>query len=207
MVWPPRKQGLDHFLFDPSCRRVRRICLHRHSHRRKPNRQAMSKFTESIVRIATAEIGVRESPKNSNCGPRVNEYKAATWLDSKQSWPWCAAFVDWVVQKAMAECGVKETPTFQRPRTAGAWDLIRWSLSQDNTTSTKHRPQASDIAPGDIVVFTFSHVGIAASSADSSGSFATVEGNTDENGSREGGGVYRKTRGIQSVKARIRFKV
>jgi len=167
----------------------------------------MSQFTDTLVQIARAEIGVRESPKNSNRGPRVDIYKAATWLPAELAWPWCAAFVCWAFREAMTQCGVKETTTFKRPRTAGAWDFINWSLAQDSSTTTNRAPKAKDIAAGDIIVFNFSHIGIAASSADAKGNFKTVEGNTDESGSREGGGVYFKTRNISTVKARIRVNL
>jgi len=160
-------------------------------------------IVQKIARIAIAEIGVMESPRNSNRGKRVDEYKASTWLDPKQAWPWCAAFVCWVV----ARTGIKDTATFKRPRTAGAWDFINWSLAQDKTTSTLRNPKAKDIAPGDIVVFKFSHIGIAISPSTDAGMFETVEGNTDDAGSREGGGVYLKNRNISQIKARIRFRI
>ena len=156
----------------------------------------------AIVRIAKKEVGVFEIPKDSNCGPRVNQYKAATWLNPYQSWPWCAAFVDWVVAQAMIETGTHETATFRRPRTAGAWDLLRWSRAQDNSTRTQE--PATDLAPGDVIVFNFSHCGIVISPV-GSGKIQTVEGNTDEAGSREGGGVYLKIRDLSQIKGRIRF--
>ena len=167
----------------------------------------MSNLTNTIVTNAIAEIGVRESPKNSNRGERVDQYKAATNLNPKQAWAWCAAFVCFIVRNAMASCAIKQTATFKRPTTAGAWDFIRWSKEQDSTTSTLMSPKAKDIQAGDIIVFKFSHIGIATSVSDSSGNFHTCEGNTDANGSREGGGVYGKIRNISVVKARIRFTV
>lgn len=165
----------------------------------------MSAFASKLVEIAAAENGVEEV-NGSNCGPRVNEYKAATWLPADQSWPWCAAFVDWVVMKAMAACGVKETDSFKRPRTAGAWDLRNWSLKQDDSTKTKDKPDW-DIEPGDLIGYTFSHCGIAASKVDAGGQFWCWEGNTDGDGSREGGIVLRKRRHYSKVKFRIRFTV
>jgi hypothetical protein len=158
----------------------------------------------AIVQIAVREEGVEEVD-GTNCGPRVNEYKAATNLPPDEPWPWCAAFVDWVVWQAMLATGVRETAGFKRPRTAGAFDLVNWSLKQDGTTETKRFP-GKDIKAGDIVVFTFSHVGIAIGDADDE-SVHTVEGNTDQAGNREGGGVYFKMRGLDRVKARIRFTV
>jgi hypothetical protein len=165
----------------------------------------MKNLTEEIVRIAKAEVGVREVG-NTNCGVRVNEYKAATWLNPKKGWPWCAAFVCWVIREALISSGVKQTKTFKRPRTAGAWDFENWSIEQDSTTWMR-RPHGNDIMAGDIVVFTFSHIGIAVSSPDKMGNVTVAEGNTDDAGSREGGGVYFKTRNLSKIRSRIRFNL
>lgn len=164
----------------------------------------MTDLVREIIRIANGEVGIEEV-NGTNCGPRVNEYKAATWLNPKKGWPWCAAFVCWIVREALKSCGAKETKSFKRPKTAGAYDMENWSLSQDATTWTR-KPHADDILPGDIVVFTFSHIGFAMSPPDSSGNVATIEGNTDANGSREGGGVYRKLRHVSKIRSRIRFR-
>ena len=161
------------------------------------------KLAERLVELAKKEVGVEEIG-GTNCGPRVNEYKAATWLPCEESWAWCAAFIDWLVMTAMEESGKKYT--FKRPRTAGAWDLENWSMKQDGSTWTKLNPQAGDIAPGDIVIFTFPHVGLAIDSP-AKGLVATIEGNTDGNGSRDGGGVWRKFRKISQIRSRIRFTV
>jgi hypothetical protein len=161
------------------------------------------RLAQRLVELAKKEVGVEEIG-GTNCGPRVNEYKAATWLPPDQAWPWCAAFIDWLVMKAMEESG-KEF-TFQRPRTAGAWDLENWSMKQDGSTWTKLNPQASDIAPGDIVIFTFSHVGLAIGTPEK-GMVETIEGNTDGNGSRDGGGVWKKQRKLSLIRSRIRFTV
>ena len=161
------------------------------------------KLAPKIVKIARAENGVREIG-NTNCGPRVNEYKAATWLDPNKAWPWCAAFVDWVIMKAMETDGPY---TFKRPRTAGAWALEDWSLEQDNSTWTKSNP-GYDIKAGDIVIFKFSHVGFAISSAyKETGVVDTIEGNSSSSGSREGQGVVPQTRRLSLIKTRIRFRV
>mgnify|MGYP000561890406 CR=1 FL=1 len=161
-------------------------------------------LAQKLIEVARAEIGVEEVD-GSNKGPRVNEYKAATNLPAKESWPWCAAFVCWCVREAMKAAGIKETAGFQRPVTAGAWDFENWSRAQDDTTQTR-KPHGGDIQPGDIVIFTFSHIGVAIS-APKDGHIETVEGNTDAAGSREGGGVFRKTRKLSQIRSRIRFMV
>ena len=48
------------------------------------------KLAEALVIVARREVGVEEL-NGTNCGPRVNEYKAATWLNPKIGWPRCAA--------------------------------------------------------------------------------------------------------------------
>lgn len=161
------------------------------------------KLAQRIVELALKEVGVKEVG-NTNCGERVNQYKKATWLPYEESWAWCAAFIDWLVMTAMDESGKKYT--FERPRTAGAWDLENWSLKQDNSTQTKRDPKAKDIAAGDIVIFKFSHVGLAIGPV-VNGVFPTIEGNTDNEGSRDGGGVWKKQRKLSLIKTRIRFTV
>lgn len=158
------------------------------------------KLAKLIVEVARKEIGVTEV-NGTNCGARVDQYKAATVLPPHESWPWCAAFVDWVVKQAM-EGG---SYTFHRPTTAGAWDLENWSLAQDDSTSTRRKP-GDDIKAGDILIYTFSHTGFAVENA-KGGMVDTVEGNTDSAGSREGGGVFAKRRSTSVVKTRIRFTV
>ncbi len=165
----------------------------------------MSKFTERLVLTALAEVGVKETG-TSNRGPRVDEYQRATWLDQKDWGAWCAAFVCWVVRGAMTLEKIKETDGFHRPRTAGAWDFERWSLEQDYTTKTA-KPAGRDIKRGDIVIFTFSHIGIATSAPDADGNFHTVEGNSNSQGSRTGGMVCANTRNINLVRSRIRFTI
>jgi hypothetical protein len=161
----------------------------------------MKSMPPKIVKIARAEVGTEEIG-NTNCGPRVNEYKSATWLPPKEAWPWCAAFVDWVIWRAMDTGGPY---TFKRPRTAGAWALEDWSLKQDDSTNTKRDP-GTDIKAGDIIIFKFSHCGFAVGSP-RDGLLSTIEGNTDSSGSREGGGVFSKVRKLTQIKTRIRFTV
>lgn len=160
------------------------------------------KLAPKLVELALAEVGVEEID-GTNCGPRVNQYKAATNLPPAKSWPWCAAFICWLVREAMKACG--GTYTFKRPTTAGAWDFENWSKAQDKSTNTKRDP-GDDIRAGDIVIFTFSHIGLAVKDS-KGGRVETVEGNTDAAGSREGGCVGRQSRKLSSIKARIRFTV
>jgi hypothetical protein len=163
------------------------------------------KLSEAIVRVARPEIGVEEV-NGTNCGDRVNDYKAATDLPPDKGWPWCAAFVCWCVREGMKLAKVSETPRFKRPQTASAFGFAAWSRRQDNSTQTKKNP-GSDIQSGDIVIFTFSHIGIATGAPDKNGYVPTIEGNTDGHGTREGGAVLAKLRHISQIGTRIRFTI
>lgn len=161
---------------------------------------------EKIVKIAISKIGLKEEPSGSNRGPQIQEFFDADNYDPNgprpgdDGYPWCAAFVDRVVQLAMEDGHY----TFKRPVTPSAFGLEDWSLAQDDSTHTKRHPKSADINPGDIVIFNFSHVGIATSAANF-GDFETVEGNTNEAGSREGTVVKKRLRNVSQVRSRIRF--
>jgi len=161
----------------------------------------MKTLAEKLVALTRPEIGVEEVD-GTNCGVRVDAYKSATNLPPHEAWPWCAAFVCWLVREAMRDGGPY---AFARPTTAGAWDFENWSLKQDDSTHTLRNP-GRNIAPGDIVIFKFSHIGICLRGPEA-GRIRTVEGNTDAAGSREGGGVFEKSRSLDSIKTRIRFTV
>ena len=155
---------------------------------------------QKMVSLAREEIGVSEVD-GSNCGPRVDEYKAATWLDPDKGWPWCAAFICWLVREAIEE----EDVSFKRPRTAGAWDFENWAKQQSGRGVDLRKPTNEDIKAGDIVVFSFSHIGLAVKDIDSSGYVVTIEGNTNGAGSREGGSVLEKKRHVSKIRSRIRI--
>ena len=161
----------------------------------------MKTLAEKLVALAQPEIGVEEID-GTNCGVRVDSYKSATNLPPHESWPWCAAFVCWLVREAIRTDGPY---TFARPTTAGAWDFENWSKQQDDSTHTLRNP-GNDIKAGDIVIFKFSHIGLCIRGAEA-GRIRTIEGNTDAAGSREGGGVFEKSRSLDSIKTRIRFTV
>tara|TARA_R110002110_G_scaffold190732_2_gene398925 strand:- start:7049 stop:7684 length:636 start_codon:yes stop_codon:yes gene_type:complete len=166
-------------------------------------RQKSKGLAEIMVALAHKEVGVEEI-NGSNKGPRVNQYKSATWLDSQTGWPWCAAFICWLYREAMERTDANYS--FLRPRTAGAWDFENWSKNQDASVHLA-KPHKGDIQAGDVVCFTFSHIGLAIGSPDSNGYVKTIEGNTDSSGSREGGGVFEKRRHISKIRSRIRTLV
>ena len=73
-------------------------------------------FAETLARIAETQVGVQEHGGN-NRGPQVQAYQSATNL-AGTGWPWCAAFVCWVVWQAIQKSGL--SASWPRPRTPGA---------------------------------------------------------------------------------------
>lgn len=170
------------------------------------------RLPNQLALIALSMVGRHEEPLGSNKGPLIKEFFNADHYQPNKSddgYAWCASFVCRIVQLALQRFDIPETPFFKRPTTPGAFALALWSRAQDNTTHTKDWP-GNDIKRGDIVVFSFSHCGIAITDADN-GRFETVEGNTNTAGSREGTHVVHKKgvseRPVSSVKFRIRFTI
>jgi hypothetical protein len=161
----------------------------------------MKTLSEIIRQIAAEEIGIQEIG-STNTSPRVQEYQAATNLKGT-GWPWCAAFICWVVMTAMIRHGGKFT--FARPRTAAAYGFDEWSLAQDNSTKTRRSHGGDEIA-----IFSLksvSHCGIAISKPDKNGWFKTIEGNSNSAGSRTGGMVVHQRRHVSNVRDWITFTV
>lgn len=154
-------------------------------------------LAERLVEILLTKVGVREIPRNSNRGPDVEEFQGATWLDGT-GWAWCAAFVVWGMRELEKEIDYP----FARPETAAAWGFEEWAKQQ----GLKLFKPAGTIKKGDIVMFTFSHIAVAI--ADEKGGFVeTVEGNTDDDGGREGNGVYTKRRPKSQIRSHVRLEL
>lgn len=168
-------------------------------------------FAESLARIAESQIGQHEEGGN-NRGKQVVEYQKATWLNPG-AWPWCAAFVCWCVWVAIK--GLARTPPWPRPRTAGAYDLEQWASGKYGSTAGFWRVLASrpdDPATwprrGDIVTFTWSHVGIVTGYDPTTKRVQTVEGNAglhQTSDSAAGDGVVAKEQHITKVRRLIRY--
>lgn len=140
-----------------------------------------------IVEIAKNELGVKESPKNSN------KVKYNTWYYGKEvsgsAYPWCMTYVQWVFYKAGFSLPVK---------TASCTYLMNYAKNNGRWVTKNYQP-------GDILLYDFDgvtadadHTGICESATSSK--VVAYEGNTSESGSQSNGGeVCRKTRNISLV--------
>lgn len=171
--------------------------------------------TELIASIAEAQIGLRESPRGSNKGPQLQKFFDADNYDpipgpGDHGYPWCAAFVCWVVQEFLRRDAGGRFSGITAPRTAAAFGLIDWARTQSPRVQIIS-PAACSVAGvpwpkrGDLVVYGFSHCGVVTWSTPPEKRIDAVEGNTDLAGSREGWEVAPKGRKFAVVKAFIRL--
>lgn len=142
---------------------------------------------DTLQKIYRAEVGVRELSGN-NDGKRVEEYLAITNLG--KSYAWCASFISW----CFAQAGYEEPNTPWSPALFPTNRLI-WP--------EKFHLEAVEPKKGDVFGIWFPRLGRIAHAGfvDEWGQafIITVEGNTNEIGSAEGDGVYRRRRPIGSI--------
>lgn len=140
----------------------------------------------------TNEIGVRESGFNK--GKRVEEYLRAANL--KAGAPWCAAFITWTFK----QCDIKAVVSGYSP----SWFQSNIVYKRDDNINRNYVATVGDVFG---LYFAnkgrIAHVGFIDSRQGDY--YITVEGNTNEAGSREGDGVYRKRRHIKTIYAISRW--
>jgi hypothetical protein len=155
----------------------------------------------AMLKVASGEVGVLEDPPGSNRGPRVDEYLRAAGLDPADgSFPWCAAFVFWCAAQATRTPGLGSNPVV---RTAGV--LTHWRLAGQagirRIVSADATADPARLHPGMIFIMDFGggagHTGLV--EAVDGGRIVTIEGNTNDGGSRDGIGVFRRARKILSI--------
>lgn len=139
------------------------------------------------------EIGTRELT-GKNDGKKVEQYLRNVNLGKGYSW--CAAFVSWTYD----QCGINNP----RSAWAPAYFNKRNTIYQSGKHLTADLPNTGDVFG---IYFPnkkrIAHVGF----VDSWGTkyAITVEGNTNEAGSREGDGVYKKRRLLRQIYAVSRY--
>lgn len=144
---------------------------------------------KKILDIARAEIGVKESPANSN----KQKYGVAYGWNGVA---WCAIFVWWCFHQAGADALLPK-------KTASCWELM-------NEGKKKGLWVTSDYQPGDILIYDFpggsntDHTGIC--EAVSGSTVTAIEGNTATGNDANGGQVMRRTRKVSLVKGAVRPK-
>jgi hypothetical protein len=151
----------------------------------------MSQLADNAVKIAQSQLGKQEVPKGSNAGPDVEKYLKAVGLGKGYSW--CMAFVFWCFEQSAIQlsigCPLKKT--------AGVLD--QWNSIDAYFKKTVPMP-------GDVFIMDFGqgkgHTGIVLKVHQ--WQVETIEGNTNDDGSREGYKVCKRVRDISTIKGFIR---
>jgi hypothetical protein len=153
-----------------------------------------SALLTEMLSVACSQVGVMEVPLNSNRGPQVDIYITTTGANPAENVPWCACFVYWCFNTAANNLSVSN-PCF---KTAGVLD--HWSGAATVPGAQRILPaQAADqpslIVPGMAFLIRTSgehgHMGIVKEVRGNQ--LTTIEGNTNDSGSREGIGVFQHT--------------
>ena len=143
---------------------------------------------DKALKIAITQIGQTENPLGSNWGKPIKDYLKSVDINFPASW--CMAFVYWCFYQAD-----KNNPLI---KTGGV--LMHW-----NKADKKYRVDKP--LPGDIFIMDFGkglgHTGIV-EKVDNNFIYS-VEGNTNDTGSREGIMVCRKMRHKTKIKGYLRY--
>lgn len=148
----------------------------------------MSAFIDKLLEMAAAEVGVRETSPNR--GPRVDEYHRYAGRDPAQADSWCAQFVGFVAGHAAAAVGI-QNPLPKSSSVMGLWQRSPQSSHEDE-------PHVGDVFCIDHGQGK-GHCGIVVGLPADVDYIDTIEGNTNAGGSRNGDGVYRRTRKLGEI--------
>lgn len=156
---------------------------------------------KELADIALRYMGVEESPRGSNCGPLVNKFKAATHLDPKGNWPWCAAYVSFCVKILIEESAMESIDS--PPFLSAAFSFESWGKRNNALIFRPKNCPPYIPQRGDIVIYEYSHVGIVTKGTATS--FTDISGNTTSGGSREGYIVTTKGHTMAKVRCFVRI--
>lgn len=149
---------------------------------------------EKALEIAITQLGVQEAAGHHNTGADVEKYLKAVGLGPGYSW--CMAFVYWCYQQAADAMGL------QNPLAKTGGVLDQWN-KRKAVYGTVHP------MPGDLFIMDFGngegHTGLV-EVADHKFIYP-IEGNTNDDGSREGYEVCRRKRKVESIKGYLHFTI
>lgn len=148
----------------------------------------MSAKNLKALGVAKTQLGQKENPLGSNWGIPVKNYLASVGINFPAAW--CMAFVYWCFDQAGTNPMVKSGGV-----------LHVW-----NKTDKRYK-FVKDPRPGDVFILDYGrglgHTGFV-EKVDPTFIY-TIEGNTNDSGSREGIEVTRKQRPRTKIKGYIRF--
>lgn len=157
---------------------------------------------ERLTQIARAEIGVKESPANSdNVKYNTEYYGKPVNSTATTKYYWCVVFIWWLFKQA----GLSEL-FYGGGKTASCTTLMNYAKQNGQWVTSGYKP-------GDLLIFTFNakrtvqHIGFCISA--SGGRVTSIDGNTgaDSSASQDNGGMVNlRTRNVSTVVGAYRPK-
>ena len=151
----------------------------------------MTELAKETILSAITQLGVEEVPRGSNAGTDVEKYLKSVGLGKGYSW--CMAFVYWNVVQATIKMKIP-VPILKTGGVMAQWNSLK------NRKFTI--PQSGDIFILDLG-HGLGHTGLVEYVLNDT--IHTIEGNTNDEGSREGYEVCRRVRKTASCKGFIRI--
>ena len=166
-------------------------------------------FREKVVNAALMHVNANARELNikgaNNSGPWVRAY-----MDGKEgeNWLWCMGFVQTIMDQATSSLNFKFTDIIQRSFSCDT--VAAYAKTKGNFTSYRAvRANPNIVEKGDIFLLQSStnssdwlHTGIV-TNVFSNGVFETIEGNTNDDGSRNGYAVVKRNRNYLKSKMDI----
>ena len=143
---------------------------------------------DRLIAAARAELGVKESPPNSNRVKYCTEYGVVT--------AWCVIFVWWLFRL----CGLSHL-FYGGGKCASCSQLMAWAKSHKQWVTKGYKR-------GDLLLYDWNgdgkpeHIGLCVSV--SGGQVTAIEGNTSVGNNSDGGEVMTRVRSISSVLGAVR---
>lgn len=139
-----------------------------------------------LLDVALTQVGVREDAHHTNHGEAI-KYQQEAGLGSAGGYPWCQSFVFWCGHHAYGD----SNPV---PKTGGVLEC--WRRASDEYKILKANATPQNIVPGAQFILSFGegkgHTGFVIEMF-SDGSYSTIEGNSNDDGSRDGYEVAKRT--------------
>lgn len=158
------------------------------------NSAAPSALAKAAIDFAVTQIGVMENPLGSNRGPQVDGYLSAVGLNpAGGSFAWCVAFTHFCYKKAAENLGL-QNPHIKTAGVLDHWNKAGTKSKVVRVTNAKAVADPGRVKPGSLFIIDLGqglgHSGMVIEVAN--GRLVTIEGNTNDNGSRNGIGVFQR---------------
>jgi hypothetical protein len=158
------------------------------------NAAAPSALAKAAIDFAITQIGVMEKPLGSNRGLEVDGYLRAAGLDpAGGNFPWCVAFTHFCYKQAAENVGL-QNPHIKTAGVLDHWNKAGTKPTVVRVTNDKAVADPGLVKPGSLFIIDLGqgegHSGMVIDVAN--GRLVTIEGNTNDNGSRNGIGVFQR---------------